>query len=68
MLNKGKFDAKPDTLKYKINDKEADVIHAATANGKVHIWILNNPDFPLICRLTGNPGGIDFDLLSIKEQ
>jgi len=68
MLNKGKFDAKPDTLKYKINDKEADVIHAATANGKVHIWVLNNPDFPLICRLTGNPGGIDFDLLSIKEQ
>ena len=67
MLNNGKFSTKTDTATYKINNKPADVIHAATANGKVEIWVLNDPDFPLICRLTGNPQGIDLDLTNIKE-
>lgn len=66
-MNGAKFTIRPTTIPYKINDKEADVIHAATANGKVEMWILNNPDFPLICKLTGNPQGIDFDQTSIKE-
>jgi hypothetical protein len=65
-LNGGKFTVKADATAYKINDKEADVIHAVSANGKVDIWVLNNPDFPLICKLTGF-GGFDFDLASIKE-
>jgi hypothetical protein len=65
-LNGGKFAVKTDGTTYKINDKDADVIHAVSANGKVDIWVLNNPDFPLICKLTGF-GGFDFDLASIKE-
>jgi hypothetical protein len=67
-LNNGKFTVKTDATPapYMINDKEADVIHVVSANGKVDIWVLNNPDFPLICRLTGF-GGFDFDLASIKE-
>jgi hypothetical protein len=65
-LNGGKFAVKTDGTAYKINDKDADVVHAVSANGKVNIWILNNPDFPLICKLTGF-GGFDFDLASIKE-
>jgi len=68
VLNGGKFTVKtdPPPAPYLINDKEADVIHAVSANGKVDIWVLNNPDFPLICKLTGF-GGFDFDLATIKE-
>ena len=67
-LNNTKFTVKAvDTAPYKINDKEADVIHALSANGKVDIWILNDPDFPLICKLSGSPQGIDVDMLNITE-
>lgn len=61
------FTVTTDTTPFKINDKEADVFYAITANGKTKLWILNNPDFPLICRLTGGPQGIDLNLQSIKE-
>jgi hypothetical protein len=66
-FNKINFIVKPSATPFQINDKEADVIHAATANGKIEIWILNNPGFPVICKLTGNPGGIDFELKTVKE-
>ncbi|RYE36780.1 MAG: hypothetical protein EOP42_02095 [Sphingobacteriaceae bacterium] len=66
-LNGQTFTVSADTTPFKINDKEADVFYAATANGKTKLWILNNPDFPLICKLTGGPQGIDLNLLSIKE-
>ena len=34
----------------KIDNKELDVIHAVSVDGKSEMWILNNPDFPLICK------------------
>jgi hypothetical protein len=66
-INRIKFTVTPAVTPYQINGQDADTFHAVTANGKVEIWVLNNPDFPLICKLTGNPAGIDFDLKSIKE-
>lgn len=66
-LNGQTFTVTADAAPFKINDKEADVFYAATANGKTKLWILNNPDFPLICKLTGGPQGIDLNLQSIKE-
>jgi hypothetical protein len=66
-LNKLQFTVKPSDTPYLINNQEADVIHAATSNGKVEIWIVNNPDFPILCKMKGNPAGIDFELSSFKE-
>ncbi|WP_419801276.1 hypothetical protein [Mucilaginibacter sp.] len=66
-LNGQTFTVAADATPFKINDKEADVFYAATANGKTKLWILNDPDFPLICKLTGGPQGIDLNLQSIKE-
>ncbi|MFI5158828.1 MAG: hypothetical protein ACHQF4_08175 [Sphingobacteriales bacterium] len=58
----------PDTTSYKINNKPADVFHAATDNGKYEIWVINNPDFPLIYRgKTSKGAGIDITLTGIKE-
>jgi hypothetical protein len=66
-INKIKFTVKASDTPVQINGKDADVLHAVNAKGDVEIWILNNPDFPVICKLTGNPGGIDFDLRTVKE-
>jgi hypothetical protein len=62
-----KFIVKPEKTAFKINDKEADVIHATTSNGRIEIWILNDPYFPIICKFIGNPSGIDFNLQTVKE-
>jgi len=66
-LNGFKFAVITDTATYKINNKVTDIIHAVAANGKNEIWILNNPDFPIICQGKGVTRGIDFYLTSIKE-
>ena len=56
----------PNTQPYLINNKEADVIYASTANGKNKIWVLNNPDFPLVVR-TQSTLSIDFWLDKISD-
>ena len=61
-----KFVVKPDAQTIKINDKELDVIHAVATNGKGELWILNNPDFPLICKTKDNAHGIDLSLVNIQ--
>jgi hypothetical protein len=66
-LNGFKFAVIADTATYKINNKITDIIHAVATNGKNEIWILNNPDFPIICQGKGVTRGIDFYLTSIKE-
>ncbi|QJD94581.1 hypothetical protein HH214_01165 [Mucilaginibacter robiniae] len=67
-LNKQTFNVVADTsaTPYKINDKEADVFYAITSNGKTKIWVLNNPGFPLICKMEGGPYGIDLNLENIQ--
>jgi hypothetical protein len=68
VLNGQQFTAVADTTSYMLNNKPADVMHAATANGKNEIWVLNNPDFPLIYRGKSNAGsGIDITLTGVKE-
>jgi hypothetical protein len=66
-LNKIKFSVKPLTEPYLINTKEADVLYLVSENNKVEVLLLNNPDFPLIVKMTGNPAGFDFKLTSFKE-
>ena len=66
-LNKQKFTVTTDTASYKINDKQADVFHAISDNGKSELWVINNPDFPLIFRGKSVTRGVDFTLTGIKE-
>ena len=49
-----------------INNKELDVLHAVSTDGKNEMWILNNPDFPLICKSKDGETGINMTLNSIK--
>jgi hypothetical protein len=66
-LNSQKFTVASDTTTYKINNKPADVYHAIGDNGKSEVWILNNPDFPLIYRGKNVTRGVDFTMTGIKE-
>jgi hypothetical protein len=66
-LNGQKFTVTADTATYKINDKAADIFHATSENGKSELWILNNPDFPLVYKAKNVTRGVDFTLTGIKE-
>jgi hypothetical protein len=49
-----------------MGDQQLDVLHAVARDETTEMWILNNPAFPLICKLKGNPLGFDFIVNSIK--
>jgi hypothetical protein len=66
-LNGQKFTVATDTASYKINDKDADIFHATSENGKGELWVFNNPDFPLIYKAKNVAKGVDFTLTAIKE-
>ena len=62
------FDVKNDVAQNPVmlGDQQLDVIHAVARDETTEMWILNNPSFPLICKLKGNPLGFDFTVNSIK--
>jgi len=48
--------------------KEIDAVYAESADGGTGYWILNNDAFPLLLKLSGNPGGINLLCKDIKNQ
>ena len=66
MLNGYIFNVKTDTSSIIINNKPLNVTYATTLKGHREIWILNEPDFPLICRAR-RVTPIDFWLTDLKE-
>ena len=59
-----KFNIKADAKPMQINGKDADVTNIVSENGKFELWILNNPNFPLIVQSAGMP--IDIVATEIK--
>ena len=49
----------------KLQGKTVDAIMVEAENG-FRVWILNNPSYPFILKMEGNPRGIDLDLTSIN--
>lgn len=50
----------------KIGGKTLDAILLESENGTTRCWILNNPSFPFLLKMEGNPRNIDLDLQSIN--
>jgi len=65
-LNGLKFTVTEGAPAYMLDGKETDTFYAVSANGKTKLWVLNNPDFPLICKIEGAKEGIDLTLNSLK--
>jgi hypothetical protein len=66
-LNGYTFNVQADTAAFKINKLDADVFYAVSTKGNRKIWVLNNPDFPLICKSYKVTDYIDFEITAIKE-
>lgn len=58
--------AQTETSPIKIGNRELDVLHAISTDGKNEMWILNNPDFPLICKTKNGTLGADLTLNYIR--
>lgn len=48
-----------------VEGKSVDTFHVVAQVDQTEIWIIKNPDFPLICKITKNPLGINFTLVKI---
>jgi hypothetical protein len=59
-----KFKVKTDAPAMKIGGKEIDATAISTEDGKLQLWILNNPNLPLIVQTAGMP--IDMVVTEIK--
>jgi len=57
---------KADKAPIRVADQDLDVLHMVATNGKTELWILNNPDFPLICKTKNGSYGVDLTLDYIK--
>lgn len=60
-----KSEVKP--LSILIKGKPLDLIHVVSGDGAVQVWILNNPDFPLLAQIQGNPLNINYTLQNIEN-
>jgi hypothetical protein len=49
-----------------IDGRPLDLLHVAAADETTELWILNNPDFPLVCKISGNVLGINCLIRSIR--
>ncbi|MEJ5994491.1 hypothetical protein WG904_08680 [Pedobacter sp. Du54] len=54
----------PDANPMKINGKEIDATHVVSEDGKLELWVLNNPNLPLVLQSAGFP--TDIVVIEIK--
>ncbi|GAA3945777.1 hypothetical protein GO495_29340 [Chitinophaga oryziterrae] len=55
-----------DNTVYNLKEREGNMLHVTAKDETTEWWILNNPDFPLVCRIKGSPFGIDCSLNDVK--
>jgi len=51
-----------------IDGKLIESLHVIAQIDQTEMWVIKNPDFPLICKITKNPLGINFTLVKIAEE
>ena len=61
------LDKNADKNPVKIDGKTIDALHVLAQIDETEMWIVKNPDFPLICKMTKNPLGINFTLVKIVD-
>ena len=51
-----------------IDGKSTDVLHVIAQIDETEMWIVKNPEYPLICKITKNPLGINWTLVKIVDK
>ena len=62
------LDKNVDTNPVVIDGKTVESLHVIAQIDETEMWIVKNPDFPLICKMTKNPLGINFTLVKIEDK
>jgi hypothetical protein len=57
-----------DTNPVVIDGKMIDALHVVAQIDETEMWIVKNQDYPLICKMTKNPLGINFTLVKIEHK
>jgi hypothetical protein len=61
------FTKSTDPVKYDLSGGvKVNAFSATSENGYTRIWVLDNPDLPLILKLDGNPFQVDIEITGIK--
>lgn len=66
VYNDAVFTAKTEQTGLKVAGKNIDVILVEGPGGSTRLWILNNPAFPVLLKVEGNPHGVDLELNTIE--
>ncbi|OOV17387.1 hypothetical protein [Flavobacterium sp. LM4] len=51
-----------------IEGKTVDTLHVIAQIDETEMWIVKNPEFPLICKITKNPLGINWALVKVVDK
>jgi hypothetical protein len=62
------LDEKPGQSAVAVEGKSIDALHVVAQIDETEMWIIKNPDFPLICKMTKNPLGINWTLVKIVDK
>lgn len=54
--------------KVELEGKILDTLHVVAQIDATELWIIKNPDYPLICKIAKNPLGINFTLVKIVDK
>jgi hypothetical protein len=77
LLNKGAFiynnttyvlDKSEEKNPILIDGKAITTLHVLAQIDETEMWIIQNPEFPLLCKMTKNPLGINFTLTEIEPK
>jgi hypothetical protein len=62
------LDTNTDKSSVSIDGKSVDALHVIAQIDETEMWIVKNPEFPLICKMTKNPLGINWTLVKIVDK
>lgn len=62
------LDKNVDTSPFTIDGKTVEALHVVAQIDETEMWIVKNPNYPLICKMTKNPLGINFTLVKIEDK
>jgi hypothetical protein len=61
------LDKNEDKNSVSIDGKVIDALHVIALIDETEMWIVKNPEYPLICKITKNPLGINFTLVKVVD-
>ena len=62
------LDKNKDQNSVSIDGKSVDALHVIAQIDETEMWIVKNADYPLICKMTKNPLGINWTLVKVVDK